>query len=855
MRIPVGNNLESRDGTLTKGALIKNGMVEVSGQNTRLRKRPGLLDLGLVKAGVAQLLYAWNGVKTVQDDFINSGALSTIVSSPTSTDLTPTSADLQFSGQETGPSAGTPLLMIKNQLQAWSVNRTGTPAAITLPSGLGSYTYSVLTLTRSGATATATLTTDPDLNVGDSVVIAGAADALYNGTKTVTAVTPGSFTPAQDVALVLTRAGSTVTATTVSGNHELIDATSYTISGATQTEYNGSFTITVTSPTTFTYTLPAFTTPATGTIVNTAQYQVMGYSNSGTGDYTLFNVYPIAGGQQTFVNGESVYLFLDGIPRTVINSTGTSFQLVNSTFAVPYSTAGIATKVTQPTITSVTSSGFTATVTTSAAHNFSTGVEVQISGATPSAYNATRVDIVKTGANTYTYTIPNPVSPATGSPVVTRPAVTVNTTFEYAVGGAPATPAAGTITATIQGGTVPGIAYINGYFCIMDTNAKIYNSDSDDPTTWDALNVITAENEAGNGMGIGRSLEYLIAFKDFTTEPFYDAKNPVGSPFLPVSNLYFKIGCATGDSIAEVDNTIIWVSQTRQEGRSVHALTGLEPTKISTPDIDRILNADSLSSVYAYGLKLDGHSLYLLTLVDTNVTLVFDLTTQIWYSWTSLTASSTDIFSGTPVAGSITGTVFSIAMLGGSHGLQVGDLVTIAGWNQDAYNGTFMVIATPNDYTISFYVPENAGTPSAPGSITAYAVTESYFKFTKYVDYEGTNLFLHESNGHMYSMSSQLYQDAGLPITYSSRSQKLDGGSSNIKTMRRLVLVGDQVADTAYVRWSDDDYQTYSTFRVVDLSKDLPQILRLGAFRRRALEIKHIGNTAPKWDAIELEVA
>ena len=852
MRIPVGNNLESRDGTLAKGALIKNGMVEVSGQNTRLRKRPGLSDLGLVKAGVAQLLYAWNGVKTVQDDFINSGTLSTIVSSPTSTDLTPTSADLQFSGQETGPSAGTPLLMIKNQLQAWSVNRTGTPTAITLPSGLGSYTYSVLTLTRSGATATATLTTDPDLNVGDSVVIAGAADALYNGTKTVTAVTPGSFTPAQDVALVLTRAGSTVTATTVSGNHELIDATSYTISGATQTEYNGSFTITVTSPTTFTYTLPAFTTPATGTILPNAHYEVMAFSNSGTGDYTLFNVSPISAGLQTFVNGESVYLFADGVARTVVNSTGTSFQLYNTSIASPYSGALIATKVTQPTITSVTSSGFTATVTTSAAHNFATGVELDITGATPTAYNATQVSITKTGANTFTYTIPNPVSPATGSPVVTRPAVTVNTTFEYAVGGAPATPAAGTITATIQGGTVPGIAYINGYFCIMDTNAKIYNSDSDDPTTWNSLNVITAENEAGNGMGIGRSLEYLIAFKDFTTEPFYDAKNPVGSPFLPVSNLYFKIGCATGDSIAEVDNTIIWVSQTRQEGRSVHALTGLEPTKISTPDIDRILNADSLSGVYAYGLKLDGHSLYLLTLVNTNVTLVFDLTTQIWYSWTSMTL-------GTPLS-------FTVASLTSTNGvatwisdaphrMQTGDLVSISGIAQDAYNGSFQITYVNNN-SFSYSVPVGTVSPAtAAGTIDVIPYSESYFKFTKYVDYEGTNLFLHESNGHLYSMSSQLYQDAGLPITYSSRSQKLDGGSSNIKTMRRLVLVGDQVADTAFVRWSDDDYQTYSTFRVVDLSKDLPQILRLGAFRRRALEIKHIGNTAPKWDAIELEVA
>ena len=63
----------------------------------------------------------------------------------------------------------------------------------------------------------------------------------------------------------ITRAGTTATATTASA-HNFVTGQSVTIAGATQTQYNGTFTITVASATTFTYTVaggPA--TPATGT--------------------------------------------------------------------------------------------------------------------------------------------------------------------------------------------------------------------------------------------------------------------------------------------------------------------------------------------------------------------------------------------------------------------------------------------------------------------------------------------------------------------------------------------------------------------------------------------------------------
>jgi len=66
----------------------------------------------------------------------------------------------------------------------------------------------------------------------------------------------------------ITRSGTTATVTTT-GSHSLATGVTVTISGADQTEYNGSFVVTVISLTSFTYQVTgAPATPATGTILS-----------------------------------------------------------------------------------------------------------------------------------------------------------------------------------------------------------------------------------------------------------------------------------------------------------------------------------------------------------------------------------------------------------------------------------------------------------------------------------------------------------------------------------------------------------------------------------------------------------
>jgi hypothetical protein len=204
MRIPLAVTIESRDGGLTRDAKVLNGVVEARGDQPVLRKRPGTADLGLINAGTAQLLTVWNGIKTIQADFISAGTIATIVSAPVQTNLTPANAGLQFTAQSTTGRAAVPYLFFKNRTKGWVINRAGTVTGVTYGSTMGAGTYTVLGITRSGATATATMSEDA-FNVGDSVTVAGAVQAAYNGTFTVTAVTASRV--GGSVPLTITRVG------------------------------------------------------------------------------------------------------------------------------------------------------------------------------------------------------------------------------------------------------------------------------------------------------------------------------------------------------------------------------------------------------------------------------------------------------------------------------------------------------------------------------------------------------------------------------------------------------------------------------------------------------------------------
>ncbi len=856
MRISLATSLKSRDGGVSRDAKMVNGIAEVMGEDDngrklRLRKRPGCSDLGLVKAGTAQLLYSWAGIRAIIGDYLNTFTLTTVTTA-TQTNLSPTNAGLRWDAQETGSDASPELLMIKNAKQAKTVTRAGVVSAVTYASAMGESVNAVISITRVGTVATVVTAEDTGLDVGDSVIIAGSGGALYDGTKTVTTVASLPSLP-----ITITRSGTTATATSAAP-HGLTNGT-YAVSGADQSAYNGAQTITVTGANTFTFTVAVTTapaSPATGSFSAPAQTYSGNYGNTLGSDRTQFigNLTDGYGHPAPVGVGTSFTLATPGglngtfVVATVVGIVGAYRQI---TFTAPgiavFMSAGVASySVTPPTVTSITRASTTATVNFSGTTNFVTGNPLTISGANETEYNGTFILTGTPTATSATYTVPTnaaPATPATGSIVITT-----GFQFTFTIGGSPATPATGTITATVEGGTVPGLPYLNGYHFVMDVNGVIWNDDLDDPTTWGALNSLIAQSVNGKGKALSRSLNYIVAFKEWSTEPFYDRQDgAVGSPLKQVDTALSLVGCASGESVAEGDGILAWLSQVKQQGRSVHIMQGTSIQKVSTPDVDRILNADPLSLVYSYWLKLDGHSLYLLTLVGSNLTIVYDATSQLWMQWSSLTAGSTIVIESIVQEGNR-----FIVQTATAHGMSDGDPTTIAGASQTAFNDTFQIqYIGARAFAIEV---EDAPVTQASGTMTATPYTESYFKFTKYTDYSGVNLLLHESDGHLYQIQSGLFQDAGKPISVFGRTPRLDGGTTGRKKMPVLRLVGDTAETIAMVRFSDDDCQTYSAYQPIDLSDEEPEMRKCGGFKRRTVEVRHVENTALQLDAIEVEI-
>lgn len=180
-----------------------------------------------------------------------------------------------------------------------------------------------------------------------------------------------------------------------------------------------------------------------------------------------------------------------------------------------------------------------------------------------------------------------------------------------------------------------GFAYLDGTLYVTDGQANIWGTKTfDDPTLWDPLNKIVARVEPDLSVGIGKQLVYVIEFKQWTTEVFYDAENTTGSPLLPVQGAKAPYGCVNMDSVQSINDQLFWLTANRTSSPQIAMMDNLHVNIISTPAIDRLLRTTRNTPIHSCVFQLAGHSFYILTLVNLDITLVYDITVGMWYQWT-----------------------------------------------------------------------------------------------------------------------------------------------------------------------------------------------------------------------------
>ena len=417
--------------------------------------------------------------------------------------------------------------------------------------------------------------------------------------------------------------------------------------------------------------------------------------------------------------------------------------------------------------------------------------------------------------------------------------------------------------------TVPGVAWLDGYVCVLTPIGTLINSNLNTPAVWGALNTINGSLSPDPGAAITRLYNYVASFGLFSTTFFYDAGNtPPGSPLLPNISATVNVGCAVGTSVVATENTIFWVGQTHQKGRKVYMFNGLAPQPVSDEFIEKILNADTLANVYAYYIEINGGVFYVLTLTASNCTLVYNAAAGMWSRWSSTALGTPQNAAGASVVNGV------VTVILPNHGLSNPAVVKVTSTNSAAmFLGTFVVTVidantisymastastggglnsnTVNTFTVD---AESAGTGSVTGlgQLTITPYVQNYFSSLFYAFTNNTDYLLDATNGITYQMQQGVSSDNGQFIYGLLRSNAGDFGSNNMKFFPHLEVIADKVDDTAYIGYSDNDFHSFSSFRPVNLGAQRSMLKRCAASRRRAFSLLYIGGFQVRFYQLEL---
>lgn len=107
----------------------------------------------------------------------------------------------------------------------------------------------------------------------------------------------------------------------------------------------------------------------------------------------------------------------------------------------------------------------------------------------------------------------------------------------------------------------------------------------------------------------------------------------------------------------------------------------------------------------------------------------------------------------------------------------------------------------------------------------------------------------------LYVFSPTVYQDDGTNFTARVQTDTEMFDTMHNKFMSRVLVVAERPTTNANldIRVTDDDYQTYSTTRSVNLNQNFPHLDRWGMFRKRAFDLQYTQNAPLRIRHLEVD--
>lgn len=194
----------------------------------------------------------------------------------------------------------------------------------------------------------------------------------------------------------------------------------------------------------------------------------------------------------------------------------------------------------------------------------------------------------------------------------------------------PATSTFSTIGASFPNGART-VTFVASFFVAeLPGTQQFWVSNSNDGSTWNALAFASASSFSDNILAVDNLLGNLILFCQQHME-FWQNIGAAPEPFAPILSAQNEFGLAALFSRAHVDQSIIFLAQTREGQVQFVQLNGFNATVISNPDLEYIINLfPTVSDAVALSYEQDRHKFYQVTFPTANRSFLFDCSSRLW---------------------------------------------------------------------------------------------------------------------------------------------------------------------------------------------------------------------------------
>lgn len=177
------------------------------------------------------------------------------------------------------------------------------------------------------------------------------------------------------------------------------------------------------------------------------------------------------------------------------------------------------------------------------------------------------------------------------------------------------------------GGT---LAYADGYFIISDNNGRVTFSDLGEGLSWDGFNFFTPSFKPDKVKAVATFREEIYCFGDSTIEVYI---NDGETPFIRQSRTSIYYGITARDSIASWHGGVFFLGKSVNGGNDIYMMgTNYALNPITTPAICAKINSVTNEDAEGYvTCSKDGHIFYHIHMPSLQLTLVYDMSTNMWH--------------------------------------------------------------------------------------------------------------------------------------------------------------------------------------------------------------------------------